>query len=257
MNNLSLKYFTFFILICTLNFSFGQKLSTVFVDSIKVIYNNKTLYTNTTSKIIFLKNNQAHRITIYQNDSLKADLTLECWNYSSHKFKIGDKRTIDTSQTTYLISGHLNVIDKNGGEKLKYNIGNIDEKYCDFTYYKDVIRNWSISENEPEKKYSVEVSFRLTNSSPIDTLNYKYNNRNGVWVKSLMNGDWAEITYENDIKQGKAILHNKNGDYIIFEFENDKQKSQPLIFNKKGKEKAFGGYTLDKYLQDDCGKKVK
>ena len=173
-----------------------QKLSTVFIDTLKIIVDNKTIYENNKTILKFIPNNIDNALNVYEDGKyrLKINFTLNKSEYSN---------SLSASGASFFVYDSIYA--------LSY-MGEISFEECTETLLEKLkLQNWRNEEQIPESKTQILLKYRYTIIAPIDTSNYKYNHKEGIWIGPYFDAQ-VILNYKNDKKNGLAKTLYDNGD---------------------------------------------
>lgn len=183
----------------------AQKLSTVFIDTLKITVDNKTIYENNKTVLKFIPNNIDNTLTVYEDGKyrLNINFTLNRNEYSN---------SLSASGASFFVNDSISALS---------NMGEISYEECTETLIEKLkLQNWRKDEQIPESKTQILLKYRYTIIAPIDTSNYKYNHKEGIWIGPYFDAQ-VILNYKNDKKNGLAKTLYDNGDSYNVYFNND------------------------------------
>jgi hypothetical protein len=179
----------------------AQNLSTVFIDTIDIMVNNKKIYSSTTTTLKFIPNTKDIKLTFYDDGIHKLIISFALSKTN------GPNSLVPSSLRFYLhdSSYALARIDKSDYEQcLETFIGN------------SLLQNWGYNKPEPPQKTQIKLYYRLMNFAPIDTSNYKYNYKQGIWIGANEDAKKVTVSFQNDKRNGLAkALYRDGASYNI------------------------------------------
>lgn len=199
------------LLIIFFTLTFGQlksqTLSTVFIDTVKIVVDGKTIYESNTTSLKFVPNNMGSSLTLF-NDGI-------------HKFIIN---------FGHIESKKLNYISALSGEKFSINDStylsslNSSSKYeacSEMNIHNISLKNWDSHNLNSSVNYEIRLAYRLCSFAPIDTTNYIYNYREGKWIGPDRDVEKVTVNYKNDKKHGVATAYYNDGTSFNVNFNNN------------------------------------
>lgn len=196
MNRTGLKTTIFFVLI-SFRIITAQNISTLFVDTISIIVNNQPIYSSFETKLKFIKNNADASIVVFSDKNYKLEIRL-----SHSKTKKNSSLVLSTCR--FFFNDTLFPLFHNG---ILTSYDDCSDLFTD----KSQLQNWFYNQPEPSNKTKIKIHYRLFNYAPIDTINYKLNYRQGLWIGKGGDAEKILINYKNDKKDSIAKAIFKNG----------------------------------------------
>lgn len=182
-------------LFCFLLLYFGlkaQDLATIFIDTLVINVEGKTIHKSNKTTLKFISNNKDNKVIIYNNGTyeLMARIALSKYNIPTFGgdsfFKNG--ALIPLNSTNYMDFEDCSEI--------------LISKQTFENIFNDSVKTESIS---------IKLCYRLFKLAPKDTLNYKYNYREGPWTGREKGTEEIIVNYKNDKKHGLASAIYSNG----------------------------------------------
>ncbi len=194
----------------------SQDLTTIFIDSLRVIINNDTLINDTGTRTFFVKTNQENKIVVYDNGNIK--IVLEASNMKGRSF---NKRKYAS-----ISSAVLNLYAKDTIVRFSYGWLGWFEK-CG-TYLIPILdKNWV--DSKPKNICSFQASMRIFNMAPKDTAGYKLGYKEGIWIGREKKVDSVVIEFKNDKINGLAEVYYKDGTKYKNLYKNGKSVSPEIL----------------------------
>ena len=186
----------------------SQTLSTVFIDTVKIVVDGKTIYDSNTTTLKFVPNNTDYILTIYDDDIYKLSKGFNHFesknlNYlspSSSYFSINDS-AYSLSSSGLFPSGH--------------------ESCSETTIENTMLKNLDYNNPAATEKFKIKLHYRLCSFAPIDTTNYIYNYREGKWIGPDRDVEKVTVNYKNDKKHGVATAYYNDGTSFNVNFNNN------------------------------------
>jgi hypothetical protein len=184
----------FFLLISSLA-NEAQNLSTVFIDTLKIIVDNTVIYENNETALKFISNNIDNDLLVYNDGKYKLKLKFayhpegQVFTHTASEFYF----SINDSVLPLLNKGETSFAD------------------CEETLLEKIgLQNWKNKEAVPLNKTQIILAYRYSIIAPIDTSNYKYNYKEGMWIGTYLDSKLF-LNYRKDQKNGLAKITFKNG----------------------------------------------
>lgn len=213
----------------------SQTISTIFIDTIKIVVDNKVIYESNTTSLKFVPNYKDSKLTIYNDSIYKVDLTLvhlqsKKYNYLSYSdlvFNINDSACFShiTTSSNY------------------EECSNIDAVIIS-------LRNYDFNNPNAPEKYKVKIYYRIFPFAPEDTTNYKYNYREGLWIGPSRGAEKVTVNYKSDKKEGAAIAYYDNGTTYSVNFHNNIADNYGLGYWENYKSKF--AYPIPNIVTSSC-----
>lgn len=207
-----LRPFLFTILILQLKLSFGQDLSTYFLDSLRVTVDNEVLISSGQTKVFFFKNTNDTDLVLYDKKPFKLVVSFK-YSYA----------------TSYLDhTGALELYRNNKVEWLSMFTEATDSCDCDILCGIVGLSNAVNPDSVPAKRTDIKISYRYTYLAPKDIANYHFTGRQGLWVgrhtfENPAHNGTVSVNYKNDLKEGKASMMWDDGGAFETSFEKGKK----------------------------------
>jgi hypothetical protein len=186
-----------FVLFFILLFSYikAQFASTIFIDTLDIIVNNEKMYSLKATTLKFIPHDSDTKITLYNNGNYKL----------VKKFNL-NKSTGYSS----IISSGVNFFQNDTVYPLSHIIRGYDFEECtEEIRVSEYFQNW-YDTIIPVKKTQIKLFYRLLNFAPLDTTNYKFNYKEGLWVGEYAGADRVTINYKQNKKHGLASVFYKD-----------------------------------------------
>jgi hypothetical protein len=185
----------------------AQTLSTLFIDTVKIVVDGKIIYASNVTSLKFVPNNVVSSLTLFNDGVHKLIL-----NFGHTKSK------------------NLNSVSALSGEKFYINDSSCISSLNSYSKYEAcsemnihhiTLKDWDYDSLHISDKYKIRLAYRLCSFAPIDTTNYIYNYREGLWIGPDRGVEKVTVNYKNDKKQGVAIAYYDNGTTYKVNFHNN------------------------------------
>lgn len=184
----------------------SQTISTIFIDTIKIVVDNKVIYESNQTKLKFVANNTDYKLTVYDNDVYRLNIKLGTFKSKTHTY-------LSFSQSEFYINDSLCFTHSsfaNNYEDCSNTIAQIES-----------LRNWDFNNPNLPEKFKINLYYRLCELAPADTTNYPFNYREGLWIGPDRGVEKVTVNYKNDKKEGTAIAYYDNGTTYKVNFHNN------------------------------------
>ncbi len=225
------------ILLITSGYVKAQFLSTVFIDTVNITINNKNIFTSNETSLKFVPTDKGVKLTLYNDGVYKLIINLASNKSKGHLFLAQSKVDLFYNDTLCSITPNF--------------FGEIDYDQCSDM----MIAKYTLNTREDSKPSSIEnakinVQFRFMNFAPKDTMNYKYNYREGLWVGTHNDAKEVSINYQNDKKNGLAKAVYKDGVSYNVNFKNNliDNYGQGYWENHQNSSKVKFQYTIPRIM---------
>ncbi|MCD4735836.1 MAG: hypothetical protein K8R53_07305 [Bacteroidales bacterium] len=225
----------------------AQKFSTVFIDSLLIVYRNDTIVSDSLKRVFIVENFKPNKINIYNNEGILVDLHFGASN--SNNLTLTDINNIDVTQPTFIFPLSLLSFSANSRQEI-FEEGLIEYGNGKFDMFdvRSVFRNWDRSEPLPPSINMVEVWYRLTNSAPLEPTCYPYHHREGEWIKINLHGDTVRVNFKNDKRHGFCTVTKPNNAWFEAYFRDGERLTEIRFYNSKGIRKKNTIYTYPSEL---------
>jgi hypothetical protein len=189
------------LLLLTFGLNKAQNLSTVFIDTIDIMVNNKKIYTAATTTLKFIPNTKDIKLTFYDDGIHKLIVSFALSTTNGPNSLVLSSPHFYINDTSYALSQ----IDESDYEQcLETLIGN------------SLLQNWGYNMPEPLMKTQIKLYYRLMNFAPLDTTNYKYNYKEGIWIGAHKDAKKVTVSFQNDKRNGLAkALYSDGASYNV------------------------------------------
>lgn len=217
----------------------AQHLSTVFIDTVKIVVDNKTTYESNKTILKFIPINKDSILTIYNDGVYRLNMKLahlESNNYTHLVFSDSEFYINDS-----LCNSRITI--NNGYE----NCSNTDILITS-------LKNYDFYNPKMPEKFKVNIYCRLVNMAPEDTLNYQYNYREGLWIGFDRGVKKITVNYKNDKKHGLATAFFENDVTYNVNFNNNyaDKYGQGYWLNYKNRDKLKSIYLIPNIVTLSC-----
>jgi hypothetical protein len=217
----------------------SQTLSTVFIDTVKIIVDNKIIYESNTTTLKFVPNNADCNLILYKDSIYKFVIklghlkskNLDYLSYAGENFYINDS-ICSSSGSQYSESETCSEID----------IHHIS------------LKNWSYNNPNLPEKFKIRLCYRLCQLAPMDTSNYLYNYREDLWIGPYRKAEKVIVNYKNDKKHGLATAYYNDGVTFNVNFTNGIAETygRESFRNYKSRNKLKSSYVLPNIIIKSC-----
>ncbi|MES2566025.1 MAG: hypothetical protein V4565_04130 [Bacteroidota bacterium] len=196
---------------------------------------NKIIYESNHANIKFIPNNTDNILIVYNDGVYKLikkfnhlhSKNLDYQSSSGEDFYIKD--SICTSKGNY----------------------SFDSETCsDIEIHRITLENWDYNNQHASTKFRIRLVYRLCSLVPIDTSNYLYNSREGLWIGSHRGVEKVTVNYRNDKKHGIATAYYDNGTTYNVNYNNGIADNYGQGYWKNYKSKL--AYTIPKSVTSSC-----
>jgi hypothetical protein len=186
------------ILIILLLLLFGlcrsQTTSTIFIDTLDITVEGKKIYTSNTTLLKFIPHDKKTEVTFYNDGIHKLSAS-----FSFYRSRVPQTHFYQD----FLVKDSSNSVNSHTATDYQQCLETVLEN-CEW-------RNWGYRSPPPELKTQIKLSYRIMDYAPVDTANYKYNYKQGIWIGADKDAKVVTVNFENDKKNGLATALYSNG----------------------------------------------
>lgn len=184
----------------------SQTVSTVFIDTIKIVVDNKVIYESNQTKLKFAANNKEFKFTAYDDGIYRLNIKLST-------FKSKTDSQLSFSQSEFYINDSLCFVSSTSANNYEDCANTIAEI--------ETLRNWDFNNPNMPEKFKINLYYRLCKLAPLDTNNYPFNYREGMWIGPYKGVEKVTVNYKNDKKNGVATAYYNDGSLFNVNFTNN------------------------------------
>jgi hypothetical protein len=213
----------------------AQNLSTIFIDTIQIVVDNKTVYESNTTFLKFFPNNIDSKLTVYNDVIYKLNINLG-------NVKDGKLNYLSYSPSQFYINDSLCFSSISSASNFE-NCSGIDSQI-------ESLVNWDFSNVPTPQKFKIKLHYRISPYAPIDTTSYFYNYREGLWIGITRGVEKVTVNYKNDKKHGVATAYYNNGTSYHVNFNNNIADNYGLGYWENYKSKF--AYPIPNIVTSSC-----
>lgn len=218
-----------------------QTLSTVFIDTLKIIVDGKTIYESNETTLKFIPNNKDCTLIIYNDGIYK--LSKEFTHFESKQLNY-----LSPSSSYFYINDSAYSLSSSGFFPSR------EETCSETTIEKTTLKNWDYNHPNAPEKFKIKLHYRLCRFAPIDTTNYPFNYREGLWIGPDSGVEKVLVNYKNDKKNGVATAYYDDGSLFNVNFTNNIAENYGKGYwtSNKDKHKSKFKYSIPNIVTQSC-----